>query len=115
MGRRWDSRPLAERLAAEWEVVAGAESMTSFCARKGVRVDSFRRWRRWLATKPAAPTSGKSGAHPSFVEVTPIRSDSFPPVGGGRFVAEIVTPRGYTVRVGASMSALLLRELLVSC
>lgn len=115
MGRRWDSRPLAERLAAEWEAVAGVESMTSFCARHGVRVDSFRRWRRWLATKPAAPTSGKSVAKSSFVEITPIQSGSFSPVGSVGFVAEIVTPRGYTVRVGASMSASLLREVLVTC
>jgi hypothetical protein len=114
MGRRWDSRPLAEQLVLEWSSASAHESMTSFCARHGVRIESFRRWRQRLEAV-ATPVPSTSRLSRSFVEIGTVHPRDTAQTSVGAFVAEISTPGGYVVRIGSALSASLLREILGSC
>ena len=112
MGRRWESRSLAERLVSEWHSVSGRETQASFCRRHSIRVESFRRWRNRLSVAVASPEQDSSAS--SFLEVTPPRAASSALHDDG-FVAEVQTPRGSTIRIRGSISSSLLKELLASC
>jgi hypothetical protein len=114
MGRRWDSRPLAEQLVSEWSSASSRESLTAFCARHGVRIESFRRWRHRLEAM-ASPAPSTSALPRSFVEIGSIRPQSGAHASIGDFVAEITTPGGYVVRIGSALPGSLLREILGSC
>lgn len=116
MGRRWDSRPLAEQLVSEWSSASSCETLTAFCARHGVRIESFRRWRHRLeAEAMATPAPSTSGLPQSFVEIGSIRSRDGAQSSIGSIVAEITTPGGYVVRIGSALPGSLLREILGSC
>lgn len=116
MGRRWDSRPLAEKLVLKWSSVSAHESLTSFCSRHGVRIESFRRWRQRLGLEAQASDAPSANglSHP-FVEIRSIPSPDGSQSGIDGFVAEISTPGGHTVRIRSTMPPALLREVLGSC
>lgn len=114
MGRRWDSRPLAEQLVSKWSSASAHESLTVFCSRHGVRIETFRRWRQRLQSLAAGAPSA-SGVSQPFVEIGSISSPERAQTSIGGFVAEIATPSGYVVRIGPAMPAPLLREILGSC
>lgn len=114
MGRRWDSRPLAERMVMEWSTASAHESLATFCRRHGVRTESFRRWRTRLDALARSTPSTSVPSRP-FVEIGSLGPRPHHRAEVDAFVAEIATPGGYVVRIGLAMPPSLLREILGSC
>ncbi len=85
-------------------------TVKAFCRQRGVSVPSFYAWRRKLR-KRKSDIAGQEDAPPRMVPVTVL-----PPVPAvreiGRVPVEIVTPRGFTLRVDRTFSPADVAELL---
>jgi len=113
MGKRLDRRRWAQQMVAQWGSCEGRETLRSFCARHGIGVQNFNRWRRRIEAEVPVPEAPPA-PDPRFVEVELPRSLPCD-VQTVEFVAEIRTIRGNVIRIHPTIDAALLTRLIATC